>query len=371
VKCNKIVNVWHVRRQNMKRSIDDTMTDYTMCYRILLQHCAEIGDAPTVAQCRFVCREIWTEELASIAKAKTREEFDQLYRHAYFFTRNYAPYHTTNQYDLGGTVKNIEDGEYNRYDAKILSFHASQLIVIAKDERPCDSHSYFDYLPDYDAAYMRQMIGKRIYNLMICQDSRYSEKDDDETKTFVYFFQTTDGQQFPFKMIHRSNGYYSGGIECKWRCPPSSIENVTYPPNAELIIIVGLPGSGKSTYARHHFSDIYDDEELKDLYNSYFTILAHEALLADKKICFVNAQFCATYSYKKFLAIFPPAIQERVKTIVFKNSPQQCLENHQQRLLEPLHKLRVANDITRMSRTYQPRHDAYKNVTLLDCYTDK
>jgi hypothetical protein len=359
----------------MKRSID-IMTDYTMCYRILLQHCADIGNAPVVAQCRFVSREFWTEELASIAiktlctKDKAREKFDQLYRHDYFFTRNYEAYHTTTQYNLVGPIINIEDVEVDGYDAKILTFHAGQLTVLAKDERPCDSHAFFRYLPDYDATYMRQMIGKRIHNLMLCQESVYNEFDDAETRTTVCFFQTTDGQQFPFKLIHISNGYYTGSIECKWRCALCVDTNVTYPPNAKLIIIVGLPGSGKSTYARH-YNVIYDDEELWDLYNSYFTIVAHQALLADKKICFVNAQFCATYSYKKFLAIFPPAIQERVRTICFQNSPQQCLENHQQRLLEPLHKLRVANDITRMSRTYQPRHDVYKNVTLLDCYTMK
>ena len=115
----------------------------------------------------------------------------------------------------------------------------------------------------------------------------------DVSKWRDYSFVFEDKTMFDFILLNLSNGYYDGCIETQYN------EYLNIEIN-KLVILVGLPGSGKTTYAEKYSGTyendyiIYDDELFnlykikKDLYNK-------------KKVIVISATFCNMCNYLNFI----------------------------------------------------------------------
>jgi hypothetical protein len=397
-----------------EQSATDGAEQWPMCWQCVLYYCARERTAPLhlVLQARLVCRWAWTEELASIGCARlasgggdSREDdratFDQLYRHAYHFVANLESggalrIKQYQRYDLAGRVTRFADwverqpAPFNArsrsadFDCMVLEFDggAACLELRAQDERPCDSHAWFEYVKGYGAEYWRHhMAGKVLAGLWLVVQNQCGDTADDDDEsvedTKVYVLLAQDGQQFPFALCHQSNGYYAATLASQWHFATKPFESghdddiqriVRECPVAEVIVVVGLPASGKSTYARRNYGTalIYDDDELEraDMLDEYFvhTALAH--LRRDQKVCFVSARFCRAEHYAKFVAGFPARLRQhnRIATVLFDNAPALCQANNQRRSHEAdarRTQMRIGADISRMASHYDPASALY------------
>jgi len=114
--------------------------------------------------------------------------------------------------------------------------------------------------------------------------------------------------------------------------------------NNELIIIVGLPGSGKTHKRKNEFSDstkyrVFDDVKNKAVlgcgdfpYSQHYPDIINEMRASTKHIVISDIDFCNYQSYKRIRDILDWWINEKkyrysIKLIVFENAPDKCRNN--------------------------------------------
>ena len=330
-----------------------------------------------------------------------RRQFDLLYRHAYRFVSNlcttgagrrFKQYH---RYELAGRVTRFRDWAEVReeaqrqrqqqqvapppgrrgadFDCIALEFEggATRVELRAEDERPCDSYACFQYLAKpqgYGKQYWQHIRGKTLVGLWLVEQNRegddpYNFSHDEQVEDLeVYVLLAQDGQQFPFTLCHQSNGYYCASLGCRWHFAVKPFQQggthaytvdlrrlVCECPAAELVIVVGLPASGKSTYVRQHYGPasgadasraalIFDDDELErgdaDMLDEYFVHMATGHLLRNQKVCFVSPRFCNAAHYAKFVNGFSIMVRSRITTVLFDNEPALCQANNARRTEE-------------------------------------
>jgi len=92
----------------------------------------------------------------------------------------------------------------------------------------------------------------------------------------------------------------------------------------QLIIIIGLPGSGKTTYAKGLLSYKMFDDFMKDFYNGEVLKL----LKNKEKVCLNDPRLCDINHFNRYEKIFLNHIpKENIHLILFENNPAQCLKN--------------------------------------------
>lgn len=365
---------------------DMTTTDclHNTCWQCVLNYCATQGPLDIVLQCRFVARGCWDAWLAELACARLRydgqpsdnggdqrAEFDRLYKQAYRYIDDnggaaaYVPFKHYYKYAAMGPVLVFLDWDDSRAAKRHRGFDTMEIqygsdcamALTAEDERPCDSHAWFCYPRGYDRWYMQRLVGKTLVALLCRIDdplpgAEFDSLDDSWQESYDYCLVTQDGQQFPFTLCHQSNGYYSGSLRCEWRFGDGPVNHrdelerlASHCPAAEIVVVVGLPASGKSTYARQHYggadtATIFDDDELEgrdaDMLDPYFVRVTMRELLANKKVCFVSPRFCNAAHYAKFVAGFPTPLHTRITTVLFENNDKQCKQNNADRLQRQL-----------------------------------
>lgn len=92
-----------------------------------------------------------------------------------------------------------------------------------------------------------------------------------------------------------------------------------------LLIIIGLPGSGKTTYAQNDLNDylIFDDC-LTYFYNGK----AMMAIEFGIKTCLIDPRFCDYTVFKRYLKRILKLIdKQQIKLILYQNQPEICLNN--------------------------------------------
>lgn len=113
-----------------------------------------------------------------------------------------------------------------------------------------------------------------------------------------YAIQTLNNDDFMFAHLNYSNGYYTSNINVN----SSKTFVNSYKNKTNIIIIIGLPGSGKTTYLKnirttyHKYDDILNKKS--DIKNEFINVISHY----DEKTVIVNdPRFCDPDTFGKFI----------------------------------------------------------------------
>lgn len=190
----------------------------------------------------------------------------------------------------------------------------------------CCSYSIFKEYKDNN---FNNLIGKIIKNIKTIEfpkdyDLEINKENVDIFNSFIsphlyeMYFQNTE-ETFKFILINYSNGYYDGWIDIT--------ENDN---NISLIILIGLPASGKTTYYNEiidntykfyddFITDIYDGNLLKDIKNNL-------------KLCISDPRLCNFDTFKQIMKEIEKYItKDKIKIILFPNNKLSCLINASKR----------------------------------------
>lgn len=96
-----------------------------------------------------------------------------------------------------------------------------------------------------------------------------------------------------------------------------------------LIIIIGLPGSGKTSYIKKNefFKDfIFHDDFISNFFNGE---LMRDLKTSDKNICIADPRLCNIQMFNKYIEIFQEVIKDKsqIKLLLFENDKNKCLIN--------------------------------------------
>lgn len=97
-----------------------------------------------------------------------------------------------------------------------------------------------------------------------------------------------------------------------------------------ILIIIGLPGSGKTTYYNNNFSKNYK------LYDDFISNFMDGDIINDIKnnvdICLIDPRLCNYNLFKSIINIIIEYIKpNNINLILFENMPNLCLINSQKR----------------------------------------
>jgi len=270
-----------------------------------------------------------------------------------------------------GVVLNIK---YNFEDEVVITFENNKLRMVAEGD--CCSNSVFE---QYENFYFDKLIGKKI--LSVIEDQ---EETGEDIKIYENKFIVEDNQyqesEFPFRLINSSNGYYGGYIEYGWE---KMYFNPSFPSTTELVVVVGLPGAGKTSYVLQNYSGyhIYDDDD-NPISNIDYII---EELQEGGKVCIIEPRFTDYDIYQKNIRekILPLIGESRIRTILFNKDVENSHINNRRRIQESSDKaqgykriksmnmriitLMKRNDIDRMATYYSVDND-YINKDIVDTY---
>lgn len=96
------------------------------------------------------------------------------------------------------------------------------------------------------------------------------------------------------------------------------------PMDHQVLVVVGLPGSGKSTWAKQlNGYEIYDD-----FITTYHDGKLLKALEAGKKVCMTDPRLCSPFTFKTYINVFLRIIKkDNIGLVLFENEPMICAEN--------------------------------------------
>jgi hypothetical protein len=116
-----------------------------------------------------------------------------------------------------------------------------------------------------------------------------------------------------------------------------------------LVIVIGLPASGKSTFVANNYPEyiVFDD-----FISKFFNGHCLEAIHAQKPVCVVDPRLCIPHVFVRYMAKLAHAIDDdtEFKIIYFRNDPEQCILNSQARGDES----KMIETINAYSKIYQP-----------------
>jgi tRNA uridine 5-carbamoylmethylation protein Kti12 len=143
----------------------------------------------------------------------------------------------------------------------------------------------------------------------------------------------------------------------------------------EIILIIGLPGSGKSTLIKNDYANetkfkVFDDFKSCAVldcdnfaYSRYYPHLVKEIKEGSKNIVISDISFCEDKKFEEAYKILDWWITEfsfdyKIKLVIFKNEPAKCIKNidrsngrNKQKRIEMVKKFSPNFDPYRMKKT--------------------
>ncbi len=100
-----------------------------------------------------------------------------------------------------------------------------------------------------------------------------------------------------------------------------------------LIIIIGLPASGKTTYFNNNNQNLFKDYIFHDDFiSNFFNGELMYDIKNNKKICICDPRLCNIEVFNKYINIFLEFKDKKeIKLILFENNKNKCLENAKSR----------------------------------------
>ena len=118
-----------------------------------------------------------------------------------------------------------------------------------------------------------------------------------------------------------------------------------------MLIIIGLAGSGKTTYFQQNLSNKY--ELFDDFVSNFFDGEIIEKI--NEEICLIDPRLCNFELFKEIMMEIEKYInRDKIKLILFENNPEGCLENS---------RMRQKKNVEKMIEIYSRKYD-------LDNYRD-
>jgi hypothetical protein len=207
-------------------------------------------------------------------------------------------------------IDDIDDIDNNEFSTFIIKTKSIDYKFRAIGD--CCSHSVFIEYKDYKFNNLIGKIIKNIKNIHIPED--YKKDFYISPHLYEMYFKNTE-ETFKFMLINYSNGYYDGWMSI------TEIYN-----NSSLIIIIGLPACGKTTYYKEildnsykfyddFITDIYDGNLLKDIKNNI-------------KLCISDPRLCNYNTFQQIMKEIEKYItKDKIKLILFPNDKLSSLFN--------------------------------------------
>ena len=118
-----------------------------------------------------------------------------------------------------------------------------------------------------------------------------------------------------------------------------------------MLIIIGLAGSGKTTYFQENLSNKY--ELFDDFISNFFNGEIIEKI--NEEICLIDPRLCDFEIFKNIMTEIEKYIdRSKIKLILFENNPERCLVNS---------RMRQKKNVEKMIEIYSKKYD-------LDNYRD-
>jgi GTPase SAR1 family protein len=112
-----------------------------------------------------------------------------------------------------------------------------------------------------------------------------------------------------------------------------------------MLIIIGLAGSGKTTYFHKNLSDKY--ELYDDFISNFFDGEIIEKI--NENICLIDPRLCDIEIFKKYMIEIEKFIDKsQIKLLLFENNPEKCLINSQ---------FRKNKNVSKMIEIYSKKYD--------------
>lgn len=126
-----------------------------------------------------------------------------------------------------------------------------------------------------------------------------------------------------------------------------------------MLIIIGLAGSGKTTYFNQHLSKDY--EVFDDFISNFFDGEVMGKI--NEEICLIDPRLCDYEMFKRIMTEIEKFVDKsKIKLLLFENNPERCLINAQMR------KKNVAKMIDIYSKKYDLRNYMDYEYEILKVY---
>ena len=138
--------------------------------------------------------------------------------------------------------------------------------------------------------------------------------------------------------------------------------------NKQLIIVIGLPGSGKTTMCQK-LQTLNGYIIFDDFINNFYDGELLDTIQSGNKVCINDPRLCQHIIFEKYISIFKKYVNhDNIYLILFENNPNQCIKNVLQR---NNNKVGIINTIKNNSKMYSTDNYTKWNHQIISPYSDK
>ncbi|AVG46690.1 hypothetical protein [Acanthamoeba polyphaga mimivirus] len=147
----------------------------------------------------------------------------------------------------------------------------------------------------------------------------------------------------------------------------------------QLIIVIGLPGSGKTSWCKNQEECIIFDDFISTFYDGKLI----SALVDNKKVCINDPRMCIFDIFIRYIKTIEKYIdRNNIYLVLFENNPKQCIINADNRIDNKYNVMNTCNseqkilekkhlkfNIVEYSKKYSIKNYLKWNHTIIDVYS--